>query len=363
MNESDESRKPLLDGTSAPITPSAESRPVIQPPRRNDLNGSPVMDPRIASLAAMFPDFDLTILSDVLDTCNGDQDRAIEILLGMNDPSYKSKALDTLDLDEQLAHRLAAEEQEDIMHQIPPPTLSLPYVPRNPRRSNEHARSGNNVPSQAQSRGFTTAPEHSRGDGQEPGSSRTGSEIQEQFMRIAETGKRTFSNIFSKVRAKLQEYDQPANQPDLVPPTSAVPPRTQSEAYYAAAKPVVSSSTRSTIVNEGGGYDLTPAPIPMSRVVNNPNSSGIPGPTLPRNGAEESIKPSSVPTSSPSTPPPTISSLDRSKLGLLPRRPQSLIMDNPSPIPTSGGGEAFSEPPNDEDDDLYVPNPDDAQKQ
>ena len=70
-------------------------------------------------------------------------------------------------------------------------------------------------------------------------------------------------------------------------------------------------------------------------------------------------------------------------MGLLPRRPQSLIMDNPSPIPTSGGGEAFSEPPNDEDDDcklvsilatsilkgsnscytVYVPNPDDAQKQ
>ena len=90
-------------------------------------------------------------------------------------------------MDEQLAHRLAAEEQEDIMHQIPPPTLSLPYVPRNPRRSNEHAKSGNNVPSQAQSRGFTTAPEYSRGDGQEPGSSRTGSEIQEQFMRIAES--------------------------------------------------------------------------------------------------------------------------------------------------------------------------------
>ena len=86
----------LLDANSTPITPSAESRPVIQPPGRNDLNGSPVTDPRIASLAAMFPDFDLTILSDVLDTCNGDQDRAIEILLGMNDPSYNSKALDTV---------------------------------------------------------------------------------------------------------------------------------------------------------------------------------------------------------------------------------------------------------------------------
>jgi len=152
------------------------------------------------------------------------------------------------------------------------------------------------------------------------------------------------------VKAKLQEFDQPANQPNLAPPTTSVPPRTQSEAYFATPKPAAPSLAHSTVVNEDGGYDL--APIPISGVVNDPGGSNTTNSTLSRNGAEESIRPSSASTPSPS---------DRSKLGLLPRRPRSLITDNPPPLQTSSGGEVLSEPPNDEDDDLYVPNSEDTQ--
>ena len=45
-------------------------------------------------------------------------------------------------------------------------------------------------------------------------------------------------------------------------------------------------------------------------------------------------------------------------MGLLPRRPKSLIVDNPPPIPTSSGGESlsesFSEPHDDEDEDCKL---------
>ncbi|KAG6808397.1 hypothetical protein H0H87_012989, partial [Tephrocybe sp. NHM501043] len=46
-------------------------------------------DPRIAALHAMFPDYDELILYSVLDSVGGDQDRALDTLLGMSDPEYK----------------------------------------------------------------------------------------------------------------------------------------------------------------------------------------------------------------------------------------------------------------------------------
>lgn len=85
----------------APTQPQAHGTPAL-PPR-------PEEDPQIAALQAMFPDFDATILyvrvslayrmatdvlvrrQSVLDSVNGDQDRAIDALLGMSDPSYVSQ--------------------------------------------------------------------------------------------------------------------------------------------------------------------------------------------------------------------------------------------------------------------------------
>lgn len=47
-------------------------------------------NPAIAGLKAMFPDFDDIVLQSVLDSVNGNQDAAVDVLLGMSDPSYVS---------------------------------------------------------------------------------------------------------------------------------------------------------------------------------------------------------------------------------------------------------------------------------
>lgn len=51
------------------------------------------IDPQVASLQAMFPTFDVSILQLVLEECRGDPDRAVDTLLGMSDPSYKPQTL------------------------------------------------------------------------------------------------------------------------------------------------------------------------------------------------------------------------------------------------------------------------------
>lgn len=48
------------------------------------------LDPKVAALLAMFPDFDTSLLQSVLGSVAGDQDRAVDVLLGMSDPSYTS---------------------------------------------------------------------------------------------------------------------------------------------------------------------------------------------------------------------------------------------------------------------------------
>lgn len=47
-------------------------------------------NPAVALLKSMFPDFDEVVLQAVLDSVSGNQDAAIDVLLGMSDPSYVS---------------------------------------------------------------------------------------------------------------------------------------------------------------------------------------------------------------------------------------------------------------------------------
>jgi CUE domain len=47
-----------------------------------------IPDPRIVPLLAIFPTFDHAILADVLDSCNGNEEKAVDILLGMTDPDH-----------------------------------------------------------------------------------------------------------------------------------------------------------------------------------------------------------------------------------------------------------------------------------
>jgi len=65
----------------------------------------------------------------VLQSVNGNQDQAIDTLLGMSDPDYISQSPQPqgqqeptqTELDEQLAHRLMLEEEQAAQHQWRPP--------------------------------------------------------------------------------------------------------------------------------------------------------------------------------------------------------------------------------------------------
>ncbi|KAJ6503163.1 hypothetical protein C8R47DRAFT_1249360 [Mycena vitilis] len=79
------------------------------PPREREL----VADPRLSVLRAMFPDFDDSLLQSVLDSVQGNTDRAIDALLGMSEqPPAQQQAPQTQeDLDEQLARTLMLEDE------------------------------------------------------------------------------------------------------------------------------------------------------------------------------------------------------------------------------------------------------------
>ncbi|KIJ49633.1 hypothetical protein M422DRAFT_777560 [Sphaerobolus stellatus SS14] len=267
------------------------------------------VDPTVAVLQGMFPDFDASLLQSVLESVGGNQDKAIDILLGMSDPSYKSQvshsSLTQTELDEQFARTLLLEESR----QQPSwrPNESQEGVPYTPRRDAPHSRPGP--------------------DRQGEGDSMA--QIQEQLGKFAETGKRTFNTLLSKVKAKIQEFDSPAgaqSQPSSHAQSHPLPhgdswsTTAQSQTYYNPNPVVQGYEVQSTAAH----VSSQPAAIP--------------------------VHPSTVTTESPGTFQPPASSppnaVDPAKIGLLPKRPVSL---GSSPQPSRIA---------DDDDDIeYVENP------
>ncbi|KAG1715771.1 hypothetical protein ID866_1395 [Astraeus odoratus] len=218
------------------------------PPEPTGTEHGTESDPRIANLKGMFPDFDDAVILSVLESVNHDEERALDVLLGMNDPTYTSAAaappsahsvqqqqhqpgLTQEDLDEQLARRLAFEEEQAAGawsaqrepgwgNQLPqhPPQQQAGYQTYQPRRNGGRGWDSWNG-SQGQ------APQQQGHGGQRD----TMAEFQDGFNKIAEcevfieyihpstnctlpspypAGKRTFNSIVSKVKAKMQEFDQ-----------------------------------------------------------------------------------------------------------------------------------------------------------
>jgi hypothetical protein len=64
--------------------------PEVHGPEEHVTQPTEPVNPAIAPLKAMFPDFDDAVLQSVLDSVNGDQDAAVDVLLGMSDPGYVS---------------------------------------------------------------------------------------------------------------------------------------------------------------------------------------------------------------------------------------------------------------------------------
>ncbi|KAF9484421.1 hypothetical protein BDN70DRAFT_872420 [Pholiota conissans] len=265
----------------------------------------------------------------VLQSVNGNQDRAIEVLLGMSDPDYCSEApapfvtapqpptFSQEELDEQFARQLALQDQQQQTEQ---------WI---------QAHGGSHAPPAVyRSNRPTTRPAWSPQPTAQQGQDRTG-EFQDQFNKFAETGKKTIGNIFSKVKAKLQEFEQgrPAGQPSgsqqqgwTSPPGGDYnpPPELQHQqpAYYEPGprRAAGITQTLSSPAQAYEGYDVS-TPIPS---------------TSPFQTTTSQLQPEPSPQSIGGPPPQSGPTLDGGKLGLLPKRPVTLLRDPASPNTASG---------------------------
>ncbi|KAF5351747.1 hypothetical protein D9756_007631 [Leucocoprinus leucothites] len=325
-------------------------------------------DPQVAALKAIFPDYDEAILQSVLESVNGSQDRAIDLLLGMSDPNFKSDTPPVVqqpqmtqeDLDEQLARRLMLEEQQQAQQWQ--------------QRQRPHRRSSRMQGQQQQ-------------QPQQPGPTPVGdkdtmTEIQEQFSKYAEIGRKNFGALVSKVKSKIQEFDKPdaGGSGSGVQPTwsgsggtsyhdpnatsQMPPPRTNYQAYqgHHAATGIPAPLTNTVISQPAAFYDPNPSSQPTSPQTQ-PTSPSFPErktmqPSVSNEGYAVEPIPSSTgdalasisasTTSQPAQPattnatsggnfsasvpprgPSPANPIDGGKLGLLPKRPISLIRDPP----------------------------------
>ncbi|KAL0578442.1 hypothetical protein V5O48_003542 [Marasmius crinis-equi] len=315
----------------------------------------PPADPRLATLKAMFPDFDDVLLLSVLESVGGNQDQAIDSLLGMSDPEYRSDArpqepvLSQTELDEQFARQLYMQDEQQYHQQ--------------------------RVQWEAQQQ----RPRPARQSSQASGDRDVMTEVSEQFKTIAETGRKTFGSIVSKVKAKISEYDQqrsvsrvdhdiivfhlrwpslvrqPQGQPSSQgnyygpgtgsQPTNPAQPPTTNQQYQAYQQDAPSQSQ----AQQPAFYDPNPQP---SSPINLELSQPKPQPQSPTIDVKDAKEPQGYDMSSAAetaAPPATGSGsgLDSGKLGLLPKRPVSLLRKSPPPTK-----------PSDSDDELeYVENP------
>ncbi|KAF8629212.1 hypothetical protein AX17_005797 [Amanita inopinata Kibby_2008] len=319
-------QSPEGNSTLSSSTPEPNLHSELEQSQRHDTE----LDPQVTALHAMFPDYDNALLESVLHSVSGDQNRAIDALLGMSDPQYKSEAHDEnaapsqVDLDEQLARRLMLEDQE----------RQLPYQPYN--GSLRRARSQQPQAARINERDTMT-------------------ELQEQISRFAETGKKTLEGLVSKVKAKMQDFDRPStsessNQPSW---TDAARVTNQRQSYHASnyyqpsyydanppAIPPSSTPIKKPVPSPGPiqGYDMTPEVDTAKVELSKPAPESLPDTTTPRSSI-------GVRQAAP---------IDGGKLGLLPKRPVSLL----KPQSPADGHEVSQKTPTDDGDGLeYAENP------
>ncbi|KAF8520447.1 hypothetical protein BU17DRAFT_65455 [Hysterangium stoloniferum] len=272
--------------TGSVTLPGAEPFEVQTPPTVTDPNVEGNVgeegvhpDPKVATLLGMFPDFDISLLQSVLESVGGDQDQAVDVLLGMSDPSYVPPVradLTQTELDAQYARNLLLEESQSQQHAAWRPRES-PAVYRQHRATAQVD--------------------------QRPAEGDSIAQFQEQIGKIAETGKKTFTSLFSKVKAKIQEFDNPPTQ-NPYSSTSADPSSSNYPHTPAPSQPYYDPNPR--------GYDVdTPSHIQSSYAQSPP--AAIAGDSR----IITEIEPSA-------TVAPTAGGVDPSKIGLLPKRPVTL---------------------------------------
>jgi len=201
-------------------------------------------------------------------------------------------------------------------------------------------------------------------------------DFRQQFMEVAETGKRGFNTLLSKAKAKMQEYNanqQGGGQPNSgtgeqgYSPASYQPPMqqqhymNQTPGYYAPAPAARRTPSPASVAtpqetgyrvnppNNTGAARMTPTPVDVSAPVQSL-------------GAGMGVAPPMPTRSSFDTPDGSRASFDTSRLGLKPKRPVSLINNNMTPqSPTAaakGKSRATTVEDAAEEDDLeYITSP------
>jgi len=233
----------------------------------------------------------------------------------------------------------------------------------------------------------------------------TMTEFQEQFTRIAETGKKTFGAFVSKVKAKIQEFEKPNTdasgsgvQPTwgsastasyYDPNPTQQPPQPGYQAYHGhhpgttPSGPPASTPANTAISQPAAFYDPNPSPQPLSPptqygspdlsekkqssmalegydVTPLPSASDA---AAPASGSASGSQPAQSTTaeassggfaaSGPPRGPSLANPIDGGKLGLLPKRPISLIRDPPQ----TQSQPAQQRHPDDDDDLEYAESP------
>ncbi|VDB84910.1 unnamed protein product [Peniophora sp. CBMAI 1063] len=318
---------------------------------------------QLASLHAIFPDFDAETLQSVLESVGGDQDRAVDTLLGMSDPEHVSTSgpvgeqahpqqKSQTELDEEFARHLMLQEQEEY-NQAQEQAQRAQGERWTPRQRS----------SQDQSR-------LSPGAGANAGERDTFAEVQEQVTKFAESGKRTFSSLLTKAKAKLQELDQSRAQGQGQGQSSASASNPPSQTQYqnpGQQQPVAPWAS-------GGSWNQSAPPQPAPGLDRHAQAAAY-APVAPSTVPAPSTTPNTVPghdfASTGTPPPPRTGSgvvgnanagvsasppraLDPSEVGLLPKRPVTLQAAQSGSV----GGRGGRAPPEDEGDELeYVENP------
>ncbi|KAG8740113.1 hypothetical protein FRC10_004742 [Ceratobasidium sp. 414] len=389
------------------MTP-VQPQPVPPPPQAPVLDSSAETlesDPAVASLHAMFPAFDLLVLQSVLEATGGDRDQAIDSLLAMSDPDYvpaqpqttgggapnQSRQLTQTELDEEFARRLMLEEEQQAhggawlpRGQTSPHNVS--YQTYQPRRSGEYQHpSGaggggiSNMASdlQQQFRSFIGGT-GGRGTGvqgqpQPQDQGNTGAGYQEQFSKFADTGKKTFNSIVNKVKQKMEEFDrqhppdtQNMNRPpqsghwsNWQAPNQGYQPPPQAATYAqspAPAQPVLAA--RSPPLGAAHGtLDSNPYGIPPA----NTNTDAA----LPTSSGRWQYQPEpAAPPAQPQAPAMSVGapeeprrSIDAARLGILPKRPVSLMGAGANTRPAATTSTHATERDSDEESLEYVDRP------
>ncbi|KAF5326273.1 hypothetical protein D9611_000383 [Ephemerocybe angulata] len=339
INAADHDASPSSQGSGSSPSSSSSPPPVNAStrPLGATQDAQAAGDPRVAGLRAMFPDYDEAILLAILESANGREEGAIEILLGMSDPNYKPEAapaapaLTQEDLDEQLARRLMIEEQD---HQ-----QARWYEQQNQRPRLQQPGSRPQDP-------YYTGPT-SGGPQDGPGGKDTMSEIQESLTKAAEVGKKTLGGLFTKVKAKIQEFEQGRSTtggPQQPQWAGGYDPQQHAGANYAPYQPnqyhgsaAPGGTAGGTSPPQASYYDPSaPSPVISEQAISPPSRIAAPAvqgyDVSPNDSAlRASSPPAGVSSTSTSTVPPPASGatpIDGGKLGLLPKRPVSLVRDS-----------------------------------